>query len=148
MLDALQTLADDGLTIDAQNAVLNNIIECAGFENEDDERCVVALLWYRENKGKCEPSDCEHSRDETVRIGGAEYRVLTNDEADAAFNEYLEGLLDDEGIVPGANGPYFNREAWKNDAAMDGRGDLAGYDGDEHEYCASNGEWYYLYRQN
>jgi hypothetical protein len=149
MFDALQTLADNGLSVDTQNTILAEIIEGDDFEDDDDKRCAVALLWYRENERKCHPSDCKLLHGETVEVGGNEYLVLTNDEADSALDEYLEQLLDEEGMVPGADGPYFDREAWKRDAKMDGRGHfLAGYDGDEQEYCVKDGEWYYLYRQN
>lgn len=147
MFDALQTLADNGLAVATQNTILAEIIEGDDFEDDDDKRCAVALLWYRENEGKCHPSDCKHVRDETVEVGGNEYRVLTNDEADTDFDDYLEGMLDDTGVVPGADGAYFDREAWKRDTSMDGRGCLADYDGDEQEYCAGD-EWYYLYRMN
>jgi len=149
MLDALQTLADNGLSVDTQNTILAEIIEGDDFEDSDDKLAAVALLWYRENEGTCDPSDSKHIRDETVEVGGNEYRILTDDEADAAHEEYLEQLLDEEGMVPGADGPYFDREAWKRDAKMDGRGhSLSHYDGDENEYRADDGEWYYLYRQN
>lgn len=146
MFDALQTLADNGLTIDTQNIVLAEMIEGDNFEHDADKRCAIALLWYRENEGKCCLSDCKPLWEETVEVGGNDYMVLTNDEADTAFDAYLEGMLDDKGVVPGANEPYFDRKAWKRDASINGRGGLSGWDGEEQEYCADDGEWYYLYR--
>jgi hypothetical protein len=123
---------------------LNDLVNEDAFGDDDDRRCCVALLHYYDNEGECDPNDCEVEYDKTIKVAGMEFLVLTDDEADEALDDYLEQLLDDEGCVPGGNGPYFNREAWKRDAAIDGRGhSLSGYDGDEHE-CGN----YFLYRTN
>ncbi len=133
MIDALQTLNDNGLTNAQLQSVLTGLVSENGFANDDDCCCCVALLHYYENVGECDPDDCAVVRGDTIKVAGNEYRVLTDDEADDAFNEYLEQLLDEEGMVPGADSPYFDREAWKTDAGMDGRGpSLACYDGDEY----------------
>ena len=43
---------------------------------------------------------------------------------------------------------YFDEEAWKSDARMDGRGHIISrYDGCENEEKV-NGTWYYIFRQN
>jgi len=43
---------------------------------------------------------------------------------------------------------YFDEDAWKYDAKMDGRGhSLASYDGNENEETV-NDETYYIYRIN
>lgn len=79
-----------------------------------------------------------------------EYYVYTDEEADAAWDEYLEQFIDDVILpdVPQHSYMYFDREAWKRDARMDGRGhSLSGYDGCENEQMYQ-GEWYYIYRQN
>lgn len=79
-----------------------------------------------------------------------EYRVLTDDEADTAWDEYLDSYLDDC-ILSELKGPlaqYFDRDAWKRDARHDGRGHcLSSYDGEEHEIKV-DGEWFYIYRTN
>jgi hypothetical protein len=142
MMPALQTLVDNGLTDSALDTILADLIENDGFEDDDDNRCCVALAWYRENEGKADPDTCSIWRDNRVEVDGAEYWVLTDAEADDAFNDYLESCLDD-GCVEGADGPYFDREAWKKDASMDGRGCLSGVDGEEGE----EGD-YFLYRTN
>ena len=81
---------------------------------------------------------------------GAEYRVLTDDEADEAFEEALDSMLD-EVILPDLDEAlqcYFDRDAWKRDASYDGRGHhLNHYDGCEDEVTV-NGVDYYIYRTN
>jgi len=81
---------------------------------------------------------------------GAEYAVLTDSEADDAWDESLNSYLD-ECILPELEGnlaQYFDRDAWKRDAQTDGRGhSLSSYDGEEHEVHL-NGEWMYIYRTN
>lgn len=72
------------------------------------------------------------------------YMVLDDDEADELWEEYLESYLDE--CVPGSDGPYFDREAWKRDARHDGRGHcLASYDGSEGEQKVDC-ETYFIYR--
>ena len=81
---------------------------------------------------------------------GASYRVLTEDEADEAFEAALDSVLD-ECILPDLDGAlqcYFDRDAWKRDASYDGRGHhLNHYDGCEDEVTV-NGVDYYIYRTN
>jgi len=81
---------------------------------------------------------------------GEEYAVLTDDEADIAWEESLQSYLDDC-VYPELEGnlaTYFDDEKWKRDARFDGRGHALGhYDGEEHEEKI-NGEWYYIYRTN
>jgi hypothetical protein len=147
MIAALQTLVDNGLSDKALDAALEDLIEGDSFEDDDDRRMCIALAWYRENEGKADPDTCSIGTRNDVVVGGNEYWVLTDDEADDAFDDYLESCLEDEGIVPGGNGPYFDREEWKSDAKIDGRGRLSGYDGAEQEYSTTDG-WWYLYRTN
>lgn len=82
----------------------------------------------------------------TVSNGKQEWLVVTDDEADELWDQELENYLDE--CVPGADGPYFDRERWKRDARIDGRAhSLARYDGNEEEQEV-NDTTYYLYRQN
>ena len=81
---------------------------------------------------------------------GEEYEILTDDEADARWEEELNNYIE-ECILPElpyfvAN--YFDEEAWKRDARFDGRGQsISRYDGCENAKEV-NGTWYFIYRQN
>jgi hypothetical protein len=144
MISALQTLKDNGCTHSAIKAVLDELVSEDAFGDDDDRRCCVALSHYYDNEGECDPDDCTSESGNSVSVANMIFLVLTDDEADEALDDYLESLLDEPGMVSGADSPYFDRDAWKRDAAMDGRGhSLAGYDGDEHE-CGD----YLLYRTN
>ena len=77
------------------------------------------------------------------------YRVLTDYEADEAEDQYLDNYID-ECVLEGKSGTlaaYFDRDAFKKDARMDGRGhSLSSYDGEENE-IEINGTMYFIYRQ-
>ena len=79
---------------------------------------------------------------------GGDYWVLTDEEADEAWEESLDSYID-ECILPempdfAAN--YFDNEKWKRDARHDGRGHaLNHYDGGE-DYETVNGTDYYIDR--
>ena len=80
---------------------------------------------------------------------GDEYLVLTDDEADSTMEDALDNYIDECIIpeIPDAWANYFDSEAWKRDARMDGRGHILNrYDGTEYEEKV-NGTWYYIYRQ-
>jgi hypothetical protein len=79
-----------------------------------------------------------------------EYLVLTDEEADQAWDEELDRYLDECVLpeVPDRWRNYFDREAWKRDARHDSRGhSLSGYDGREQEIKIGD-EWIYVYRVN
>lgn len=99
---------------------------------------------------KVEVEDIEHLYDNTFEADGGEYLVLTDDEADEAWNDSLDNYIDDC-ILPEIAEPYrmyFDDEKWKDDAKVDGRGhSLASYDGGE-DYEDINGTTYYIYRVN
>jgi hypothetical protein len=79
-----------------------------------------------------------------------DYLVLTDAEADDKWEEALDSYLDDcvYPSLPKHLSGYFDDEAWKRDARMDGRGhSLATYDGHEH-YETIDGEEFYIYRIN
>lgn len=78
----------------------------------------------------------------------SDWLVYTDSEADDAWDESLENYIDDCLEIPASMRNYFDRESWKSDARMDGRGHcLSGYNGHEEEQQV-NGTTYYLYRQN
>ena len=127
---------------------LHDVLNTLYFLTEDhakaskDHRDTLyeAYNCFQENDGSAKmPQD----RRESVPCNGGEYLVLTDAEADKAWNESLENYLDE--CYPGSDSPYFNREAWKRDARMDGRGhSLSPYDGVEIELEGD----LYAYRTN
>lgn len=81
---------------------------------------------------------------------GEEYEVLTDSEADDRMDECLDNYIEELILpeIPDHLQNYFDEEAWKSDARMDGRGHIISrYDGCEYEEKV-NGTWYYIYRQN
>jgi len=131
MLEMLDTL-NGYLSTDAVVAVAQAILD----ENsaDTDEERLLALLIHT----KCVPGFVAAQGDyygiPLFAIGDREYAVATEEEADAAHEEYLESYLDEPGLVEGAQGPYFDREAWLRDARIDGRShSLSSYDGNEWE---------------
>ena len=149
MMNALATLIENGLSDAAVTAVIDDLLVNNAFDDIDNKRCCIALAWQRESGNNGDVSDVSVSGD-TVSMDGAEYRVLDKDERKEAWDESLENYLDE--CVVGANGPYFDRDAWKRDARMDGAGHcLSSYDGNEYEYCIKRGEFYeywYIHRIN
>ena len=83
--------------------------------------------------------------------GHTTYAVLTEDDADRAWEAALDSYLE-ECVYPELSGSlvhYFNDDAWKRDARYDGRGHSLGhYDGTEHEIQLPDGTWMYIYRTN
>ena len=147
MLDALDTLISNGLSDDALDAVIKNLLEGNSIEDDNEKRCLITVAWHREQGNKTSFAGCSVGYGDIMRVGGAEYRVLDEDGREEAIDEYLESYLDDGG-VEGADSPYFDREAWKKDARINGAGhSLAGYDGNENEYHVGHDIWF-LYRVN
>lgn len=101
--------------------------------------------WAAENLTELQ-NEFDIQNDTSFDYGRQSYLVLTDEEADDLWDEYLENYLDE--CVEGADSRYFNRELWKKGARNDGRGhSLAGYD--RNEDCQTvNGTDYYIYRTN
>lgn len=88
--------------------------------------------------------------EQLILYGSQEYLVVTDDEADVLWDENLDNYLEDcvYPDLPGNMKSYFDDEAWKSDARMDGRGhSLSYYDGCEDCETVED-EDYYIYRQN
>jgi len=88
----------------------------------------------------------ESSYDDCIfDAGGNEYLVCTDEEADQKWEESLDSYLDDC-ILPELGEIlqcYFDRDGWKRDAKMDGRGhSLSHYDGNEDEFSTIKNEEY------
>jgi hypothetical protein len=147
MLNALDTLVSNGLSDDALDAVIEDLLEGGSIEDDDEKRCLIAVAWHREQGNNTGPGDCSVSYGRVIKVGGEEYRVLDDDEKEAAWDDSLEDCLDE--CVEGANGAYFDRAAWKKDARMDGAGHSLGcYNGEEGEFCIGDSDWWFLYRVN
>ena len=77
------------------------------------------------------------------------YTVVTDDEADDLWEQELDNYIE-ECIMPEIPEHlqyYFDEDAWKSDARIDGRGHaISRYDGEEYEEEV-NGTTYYIYRQ-
>lgn len=151
MLDALQTLLDNGLSKKLIVELVNDLFEGNGFEDDDDVKR-LALLHHRgmwDNDLDCNVEVSQYD-DCVFTVGGNEYLVLDEDEKEQRWEDALESLLDD-GCIEGADGPYFDRDAWKRDARFDGAAHmLASYDGAEEEvdtHDAGSG-YYFIYRTN
>ena len=100
---------------------------------------------------ECDVTDIVEEDDTRFSLGRKEYLVMTDEEADAAWEQALDSYIDDC-ILDGKDGvlaQYFDRDAWKRDARFDGRGhSLSSYDGDEHEIRLEDGTYLYIYRTN
>lgn len=87
---------------------------------------------------------------ETIEHGDQTYAVMTDSEADKAWDESLDSFLDDC-VLPDLQETirmYFDEDKWKRDARMDGRGhSLNHYDSSEEEANINNVD-YYIYRRN
>lgn len=121
------------------NDVLNTLYFVSSDTDGDSESAKDHRDTIREAFDGGEIEDRRTSR----QTSDAEYMVCTDEEADDRWNDSLESYLDDGG-VEGADGKYFDRDAWKRDAKADGRGhSLNGYDGTESEHRK-----YFIYRTN
>jgi len=128
----------------------------AGDLLPDYEDIDIDELPRREALGKhldADILDIEVSRydDNVLEYGGADYLVVTDGEADELWEQYLDSYLEEcvYPELPENMQNYFDDDAWKRDARMDGRGhSLNRYDGCEYDETSDGtGETYYIYRQ-
>lgn len=169
-LDELQALIDE----DKKPAEYDSILAAIAADEsaDDEERRRAALLRYLDDDSN--PDDVSNSNygDNVFSVGRRDYRVLTDDEANAAASEYIAdslwafnaGFLAGETGLPaecfealadkceGANDPILRMiektcglESFVDSAtSADGRGHfLATYDSEENE----SGE-FFIYRVN
>lgn len=119
-------------------------------ESEDKGDILAFADWVNENRTEVE----ELGEDDY----SVDYRVLTDDEANQAWEESLDSYIEEciqpelDRINEGqGNLSYyikFDEETWKRYAKMDGRGrSLSSYDGHEHEETVFN-TTFYIYRIN
>jgi len=151
MLEALQTLLDNGLPEKAILPIITGLFEGDGIEDDEDVKR-LAILYHRakwDSDLDCNIETANYD-DCVFMVGGREYLVLDEGEKASRWDEQLEAYLDD-GCVEGTDGPYFDREKWKRDARFDGAGHcLASYDGAEEEVdtLETGTGWCYIYRIN
>ena len=146
---ALAQHLDLDLEINEEDYKLNPDEE---FETEEErEERIQELKEEREDAIQAIKDDLEcivNDYDNTYSYYNEEYMVLTDSEADDAEDEELDNYIE-ECIMPELPDHlrnYFDDEAWKRDAHMDGRGhSLATYDGCEYEETVE-GTTYYIYR--
>ena len=172
MMTALQALIDNGVSWDTVKTVCDEAIDTDSFEDDDDKRCCIALAYDIDNGNEPDPSDYSVPHGMTVEGPYGEYRVLDDDEADAAAKDYIEDSLwafipsfmsCETGIDESVFTALQDKCEGANDAvrsiidgscgidsfvesaiSADGRGHfLNTYDGEEREY----GD-YYVYRTN
>ena len=148
VLEALQTLLDNGLPEGSILPIANDLLDVNEFEDDDDCRLLALVAGRAEWEGDVDLDvDVTTYDDCQFEVAGRVYMVLDEDERESRWDDALENYLDECG-VEGADSPYFNREAWKRDARFDGAGHaLSHYDGSEYEYSGF-GEWFYIYRTN
>ena len=78
----------------------------------------------------------EHYDMTVIDTENGEYAIGTEADADYAWDQSLDSYLEDcvYPELPENMVSYFDDEAWKRDARMDGRGhSLSSYDGSEHD---------------
>lgn len=87
--------------------------------------------------------------DDHIQIGSREYLVVDDHRADELWDEDLDNYLDDCVLheLPEMAQRYFDREAWKRDARIDGRAHSLASDGDELFEDVGETTWY-IYRCN
>lgn len=148
---------------DYEEEIINYVTKNGGME-----KTAVFLLWLEDEKNLLEnlyeeeenlkaaltrafESTCEEDGEcySNENIEG-EYRILTEDEADEAWEESLDNYIEECILpeIPKTYHFYFDEKAWKRDARMDGRGHaLNSYDGTEYE-IKFNDAYYFIYREN
>jgi len=125
---------------------LTEIDETISLEDFDEPKKVRALAAWADAHFSAIAED-----EDRYTVEGITYQVLTDDEADKAQDEEFDNYFDECVLseLPENMKKYFDRNAWKKDAEVDGRGHSLGrYDGDEHEITdPETGEMFFAYRQ-
>ena len=112
--------------------------------NEPEKALVLAIMF---NLSINEIEDIENINGNYWSVQGIDYLFGTDEEMNDEWDDDLENYIDECLEIPEHIQNYFDREAWKSDAKIDGRGhSLNRYDGGEEEY-KYNDTYYYAYRQ-
>ena len=126
--------------------------EKRGFDLLTACRLAAFWLWIKREEGDAvsvDEFDCKGGIDGLCECDSYRHDclVLTDDEADRLEDEYLDSYIEDCLEIPENMTYYFDEDAWKRDARMDGRGHiLSSWDGNEHE-VEFLGTTYYIFKQ-
>ena len=118
------------------------------FEDFDEPETALALALMLE-LSISDIEDIQEDGDNRWCVQGVDYLCGTDDEMDVLWDEDLDNYLEEcvYPELPDNMRNYFDDDAWKRDAKMDGRAhSLNRYDGDELSESI-NGTWFYAYRQ-
>jgi len=88
---------------------------------------ITALARHLESTGDYDTADIgsiEEEGENRYTVNGEEYLVLTDDEAETAWDESMDQYIDEcvLGEIPQQFRYYFDYEKFKHDASFDGRG--------------------------
>lgn len=176
MMNALQTLIDNGCTNETITEILTDLLGQDNFDDDADKRCCIAMLHDWENDNRNDPDGYSISYGNVVDAPCGEYLVLDDDEADIMCAEYIEesvwafissflasetGIDEDvfvalsdkcedgnKAVLSLIKGTCGLEEFIENAILADGRGPyLARYDSNEHEINAGYNT-YYVFRVN
>jgi hypothetical protein len=113
------------------------------FEGRDAELCAALCKMFDLSEDDLQDIEIDGNR---VTVQGTDYLAGDDGEMDEEWDNYLENYIDECLEIPESVERYFDREKWKDDAKMDGRGhSLNSYNGGEEE-AKINGTYYYAYR--
>ena len=111
------------------------------------ERCLAFAIALGLSVGEID--DIEDTDKVEREHGGVDYLFGTDEEMDEKWEEELDYYIDECVIpeMPKHLRAYFDDEAWKNDARIDGRGhSLNSYDGTEDCVKVNGKEWWWCRR--
>lgn len=135
------------ITYNDDSELVEIIEEHTMFSGDDANLCAALVKMFDLSINDLD--DVEIDANNRVTVQGIEYLAGTDSEMDDLWDEDLENYID-ECILPDLPENarrYFDNEAWKSDARMDGRAhSLNRYD-DSEEEAEINGTSYFAYRQ-
>jgi len=147
VLDDIESLEEDrkGEPLEGSDEKLIEVVEeSTDFCGRDAELCVAFIRMFNLSQNDLDMVEIDETE---CKIQGTEYLAGDDEEMDKKWDESLESYIDDCLELPDNMKMYFDREKWKNDARVDGRGhSLNRYDGGE-EYNTVNGTEYFAYMQ-
>lgn len=135
---------------EAKELIVNNWIKFG------EEKKLALWDYFNRDEGIIEEIDCLEIDTAEVLVEGQSLLVLTDNEADEAYEKYIQNYIDECVLIdiPERYHNYFDEEKFINDVKInDGRSSLAGYDNYEHgPYWKIEGyefrENIYIYRVN